>query len=95
MDVLDVDALHRVTAHGQLRDLPRLVGRIVEDLDLQLLARVLDLAHRVHQAIDDVHLVVERELDGDDGQLVERALRLRLLVFVLHVGLHQVVRCHP
>ena len=91
MDVLDVDALHRVPPHRQLRDLPRLVGRVVEHLDFEQLARVVDLAHRVDQPIDDVHLVVERELDGDDGQLVERAFRLRLLVLVLHVDVHQVI----
>ena len=91
MDVLDVDALHRVAAHGELGDLPGLVGRVVEHLDLEQLARVFDLADRVDQPIDDVHLVVERELDGDDRKRIERGLRLRLLVLVLHVDVHQVV----
>jgi hypothetical protein len=49
MDVLDVDALHRVAAHGELGDLLRLVGRIVQHLDLRELARVFDLADRVDQ----------------------------------------------
>ena len=91
MDVLDVDALQRVAAHGELRNLPGLVRRIVEDLDLQLLARIFDLADRVDQSIDDVHFVVERQLDGDDRQLVERGFWHRLLVLVPHVDVHQVV----
>ena len=91
MDVLDVDALQRMPPHGELGDLPGLVGRVVQHLDLEPLARVLDLTDRVDQPIDHVHFVVERQLDGDHGQLVERGLRLRLLVFVFHVDVHQVV----
>jgi hypothetical protein len=56
-----------------------------------VLARIFDLAHRVDESIDDVHLVVERQLDRHHRQLVERALRLRLLVFMFHVDVHQVV----
>ena len=89
MDVLDVDALQRVPAHRELGDLPRLIGRVVQHLDLEQLARVFDLADRIEQPIDDVHLVVERQLDGDDRKLLERRLRNRLFVLVLHV------RCTP
>ena len=91
VDVLDVDALHRMATHGELGDLPGLVGRIVEHLDFKQLARILDPAYGVEQPIDDVHLVVERQLDGDDWKRVERSLRLGLLVLVLHVDVHQVV----
>ena len=48
--------------------LARLVGRVVEHLDLEQLARVVDAADRVDQPIGDVHLVVERQLDRDDRQ---------------------------
>ncbi len=91
MDVLDVDALHRVPAHGELSDLPGLIGRVVQHLDLEQLARVFDLADRIEQAIDDVHLVVERQLDGDDRKLLERRLRNWLFVLVPHVPVHQVI----
>jgi hypothetical protein len=42
VEVLDVHALRGMPAHGQFRDLPRLVGRVVEHLDLEPLARVVD-----------------------------------------------------
>ena len=52
--------------------LARLVGRVVEHLDLEPLARVVDRADGVDQPVDDVHLVVDRQLDRDDRQRVER-----------------------
>ena len=95
MDVLDVDALRGKAADRQLRDLPGLVGRIVQHLDFEQLARILDPAHRLDQPVDDVHLVVERELDGDRRQRVEATRRHRLLVLVLHVQIHKVVAVPP
>jgi len=89
--VLGVDALKRVAADSQLGDLARLVGGVVQDLDFQLLARVLDLAHGVDQTVDDVHFVVEGQLDRHDRQLVERTLGNWLFVLVLHVEIHQVI----
>jgi len=80
-----------MATHGELRDLPGLVRRIVQHLDFEQLARIFDLADRVDQPIDDIHLVIERQLNGDDRQRVERALRHRLRVLVLHVDVHQVV----
>ena len=60
VDVLDVDALRGVAAHGELGDLARLVGRVVEHLDFEQLARIVDAADRLDQPVDHVHLVVER-----------------------------------
>ena len=51
--------------------LARLVGRVVEHLNLEQLARVVDLAHRVDQPIRHIHLVVERQLDRDDRQRID------------------------
>ena len=91
MDVLDVDALGGPAAHGQLGDAARLVGRVVEHLDFEQLARVVDAADRLDQPVGDVHLVVERQLNRDDRQRVERRAGLRLLVPVPHVQVDQVV----
>ena len=63
----------RVPADGELGDLVRLVGRVVQHLDLEQLARVVDLADRVDQPIGDVHLVVDRQLDRDARQLLGAA----------------------
>ena len=53
------------TADGALGDAARLVGRIVQHLNLEQLARVVDARDRLDQPVRHVHLVVERQLDGD------------------------------
>ena len=68
-----------------------LVGRVVEHLDFEPLARVLDAADRVDQAVRHVHLVVERQLDRDDRQRIGQRARLRLPVLVPHVEIHEVI----
>ncbi len=89
--VLDVDAFSREAPDGQLGDGPRLVGRIVEHLNFEALARILDLADGFHEAVRDVHLVVERELNRHDRDRIERAPGLRQPILVLHVEIDQVV----
>ena len=91
VEVLDVDALRGEAAHRQLGDAARLVGRVVEHLDLEQLARIVDAADRLDQAVGDVHFVVERQLDRDDRQRVERRAGRRLLVPVPHVEVHEVI----
>ena len=95
VDVLDVEAVGGMTAHGGRGDGAGLVGRVVEHLDLELLARVVDGADRVHEPVDHVHLVEDRQLDGDDRQLVEVPQGHRHLVLVLHVEVHHVVAVPP
>ena len=46
----------------------RLVGRVVEHLDFEQLARIVHLADGVDQPVRDVHLVEDRQLDGDARQ---------------------------
>ena len=92
VEVLDVDALRGEAPDRQLGDAARLVGRVVQHLDFEQLARVVDAAHRLDQAIGDVHLVVERQLDRDDRQSDRAAAAaVGLLVPVPHVEVHEVV----
>ena len=72
MEVADVDPLGDVPADRRLRDLPCFVDRVVQYLDLEQLARVVELAHRIDQPIRDVHLIEDRKLDGDRWQGVGR-----------------------
>jgi hypothetical protein len=95
VEVLDVDPLRGVTAHRQLGDAARFVGRVVQHLDLVQVARVVDRADRVDQTLGDVHLVVERKLDRDDRQRIERRTEFRLLVPVAHVEIHEVIPVPP
>ena len=55
------------------------VGGIVEHLNLQKLPRIIELADRLEQALNDVNLIVDRQLDRDLRQLLEAALAARPL----------------
>ncbi len=59
-----------VTLHDGLGDDNGFVGGVVEDLDLEAVARVFDAAAGVDQAVDHELLVIDRELEGDEGELV-------------------------
>ena len=79
----------RVALHHRLRHGHGLVGRIVQQLDIELVLGIIDLADRLHQPVHHVLLVVNRELDGHARQLGKAAGRLVspvLPVFVIHVN---------
>ena len=59
-EVADGQAPSGVALHRGAGDLDGVVGRIVEHLDFQPLVRVVNLSHRVDQALDHVLLVVDR-----------------------------------
>jgi len=54
------------------RDLRRLVLRVVQDLHLEPVGRIVDPAGGVDGARHDVGLVVDRDLDGDVGRVAGR-----------------------
>ena len=81
-------ALRRTACSATLQ---RFVGRVVQDLDLEKLARILDLADGVDQPIGDVHLVVDRELNRDRGQRFLHAGRDGHPPLVLHVQVNEVI----
>src|SRR5581483_10460491 len=56
-----------------------LVCGVVEELDLKAIAWVVDAAAGVDEAVDDELLVVDGELDGDEGELALRELCGRLV----------------
>jgi len=95
--VLDVDAFRGEAAHRLLGDAARFVGRVVEHLDFEQLARIVHLADRVDQAVGDVHLVVDRQLDGDPRQHRERRRQGRIggLVAIFHVKINDVIPVPP
>ena len=70
-DICDVAALLREPGGGGASSLAGLVLRIVEDLNLEAFARIVERTDGVEQTIDHVVFVVERQLHGDDGQLGE------------------------
>jgi hypothetical protein len=57
----------RHSARRSLGDLDGLVGGVVEDLDLEAVAGIVEAAAGVDEAVDDELLVEDGELDGDEG----------------------------
>src|SRR5687767_2729869 len=78
MDVVDIETLRRILRHHSFRHFYGFVSRVVEDLDLELVARIVNRSHRLQQSIDDIQLVKERELDSDPRQLSFTEARLGL-----------------
>ena len=69
----------------------RFVGRIVENLDIQELRGVVETRDSVNQALDDVALIVNGELDGDTRPGSDRGRRGRNVFRVLIVIVDQPV----
>jgi hypothetical protein len=95
VEIGDIQTPGGMPSNRELGDLLGLVGRVVQNLDLEQVARILNSAHRFNESIDDVHLVIERQLDGDGRQGLELTVRDRDLVLVLHVQVNQVVAVPP
>ena len=91
VQILDVEAARGVSAHGELGDLGGLVRRVVQHLDLEQVAGIVDLADGIDQAVRDVHLVEDGELDGDPRQHLRRRQRGRHVALVFHVKIHKVI----
>src|SRR5437868_2279519 len=69
MYVVNVDALCGVFRDHYFGDSRGLVSRVVEHLNLELVARVVDCSYRFEQTIDDVQFIEKRELNGNQGQI--------------------------
>ena len=54
----------------------RFVSRVVQDLDLELFARIIEPAHRVDQSSNDVIFVKHRQLHRDGRKLAKFRRRL-------------------
>ena len=85
VDVLGVEAASPQARDAAAADFHGLVGGIIQQLDLDLVQRVIQRGDRIEQAIDDVHFVEDGELDGDQRQLGEMAEGMRVLAGVFEV----------
>ncbi len=88
-----VEVDHRISERGvaideQARDFHGFVGRIVEQLDVELVFRVIEAADGIEKAVDYVLLIEDRQLHGDArqfGKVSGRFGRLVLLVLVIKI----------
>jgi Protein of unknown function (DUF3303) len=83
----------------RLRHFDGLVGGIVEQLDVQLVARVIEAANRLHQPVDHELLVEDGQLHRDPRQFFKAGRRLLHLVLAVsvievhkHIAMHAVSR---
>jgi len=63
----DTNAASARARHRPARDLGRVVGRIIQHLDVQLVARIILRRCRRDDPFSEVALVEQRDLDGDGG----------------------------
>ena len=72
-DVRNVEPLFCPTADEPGDQEPRLVGRIVQHLDLEPIARPIERAAGIDQTLDDVQLIEDRKLNRDTRVAVQWA----------------------
>jgi hypothetical protein len=63
------------SGHGNVGGL---VGRVIEDLNLKFVLRVIQGGDGIEEAIDHMHLVEDGKLNGDEGHFVGSEFAIRL-----------------
>ena len=98
--VAAMEIAHAVPSGGILPDelfgnLAGFVGRVVEHLDFQLFARVVERRGGFEQPADDIAFVVERQLNRNRGQVLEPLRWHGRLMPVPQVEIDEVVTVEP
>src|SRR5580693_4210641 len=86
----------RSVALDQVADhLNGFVGRVVENLNIQLVLRIFQPADAINQAVGDILLVEHRQLHGDARKVLKISSRLgRALVAMLVIKINEDVAVH-
>src|SRR6185503_15588353 len=69
MDITNIKTFLRIPLYSFLCQLYSFICRVIQDLDFELLARIIDLRNSPNQTFYDIHLVEEWQLNGDLRQL--------------------------
>ena len=88
---MDVEAERLIFCHASSRDIDRAVSGVVENLDLQKLPRISNVARGFDQPFHDIHFVVDRKLYRHARLRFEFRPWLRDLVFVFQVEINEMV----
>src|SRR5881392_1414599 len=83
MNQLNVEAALPQFFGARSSHFPRIVGRIVQDLDLQQFSRIIEFADRAQKALHYVNFVKDRKLNGHSRQLPKPTRRNHLAFAVL------------
>ena len=101
--IVAVQVVNRMSQGGiaidqETSDLHGFVGRIVEQLDVELFFRIVEPAHGVKQPVYYVLLIKDRQLHRDARQVIRMKMRRGcrgLLFFVLVIKIDQPVAVRP
>src|SRR5262245_13638143 len=91
VDVMDVEALLPIAFNAGGCNFSRTVARVIENLDFEQFARIADVTYMFHQPFDDIHFVIDWQLNRDTRPLLENALWLGDLIFVFQIEVYKVV----
>src|SRR5713101_4764797 len=91
MQVADWQSERLIALDAAARDLLRFIGRVIEHLNVEQLARIIKARYRVHEALDHVALVIDRKLYGNLGPLGDRGRRAGNIVAGLEISIQKVV----
>src|SRR5260370_32377728 len=78
MNELDVDPAPTQFVRARGGDVARIVGRIIQHLNLEKFSRIIQFTDRAQQALDHVNLVKDRQLPPPLRELLEAASRDQL-----------------
>ena len=95
MNELNIEAALAEFLGARGRDLASLIGRIVQHLNLQELAGIIDFAHRTKQPLGDIHLVEDRQLHCHPRQLLKMATGHRRTLAVFQVKINDEIAMDP
>src|SRR5215471_6356681 len=91
MDVIDVEAPLSMLFNTGGCDVYRAVCGVIENLNLDQLTRITNVARRLDESFDNIHFVVDRKLNRDLRFDFKDAFRLRDFLFVFQVQVYQVI----
>ena len=96
MMINNVKALFEVLVYRSRSDLLRVIGRIVQHLNLEQLTRIVQLDHCLDQPLGDIHLIEQRQLHRDARQAAcnESGFWLRAMLLIAKEQIDKAVAIH-
>jgi hypothetical protein len=88
VDVLGIETAYFQLLDARPADFDGFVRRIIQKLDLHFIFRIIQGGDGPKQAVDHMHFIENRQLDGHKRQVFEQFLGFRMLPRVLQVEKH-------
>ena len=91
MNVLNIEPTLAIFLHAGSSNFGGAIGRVVQNLDLQKLARISHIASCLDKPFHNVHFVVNRKLYRDSRFYFQLCMGVRSLILVFQVKKHQMI----